>query len=148
VYISHTYPFGRFEEAFAVAQRANSATVMIESAWALIFYNEEMRRMAIIIQAALKAKPGQRNAMAAACRAAMAGSQVEPGCNTYRYTIDLDDSDVFHIIEIWEDEAALSAHFGGRPFQDFMATAGPILEPIRMSASQGTLVPYVVPMPA
>lgn len=31
-YISHTYPFDRFEEAFAVAQRADSAKVMIEFA--------------------------------------------------------------------------------------------------------------------
>jgi quinol monooxygenase YgiN len=104
--------------------------------------------MTIIIQAALKAKTGQRETLLQACRAAMAGSQKEPGCDTYRYTIDLDDPDIFHIIEIWADEAAFMGHLGGKPFQDFMATAGPIIDPVGMSSSQGTLSPYIMPMPA
>lgn len=104
--------------------------------------------MAIIIQAALRAKPGLRDSMAAASRAAMAGSQGEPGCNTYRYTVDLDDPDLFHIVEIWDDEASLMAHFGGKPFQDFMVAVADLMEPVGMSAFAGALAPYAVPMPS
>lgn len=103
--------------------------------------------MAIIIQAAMQAKPGQRDSMAIACQAAMAGSQAEPGCNTYRFTVDIADSNLFHIVEVWDDEPSLLAHFGGKSFQDFITAAGDLMESIDMTALQGALAAYVVPMP-
>lgn len=35
----------------------------------------------------------------------------EPGCLAYAYAIDLEDPTLMRIIERWEDEAALDAHF-------------------------------------
>jgi quinol monooxygenase YgiN len=99
----------------------------------------------LIIQAQMTAKPGRRDAAIAAFRAAMEGSQPEPGCVTYRYTVDLYNADLFHIVELWENEAALGAHIQGEPFKNFMAVMNDIVDPIGMSAYIGEMQPYQFP---
>ncbi len=101
----------------------------------------------IIIQAAMTAKAGQRDRAIAAFTRAMAGSQAEPGCITYRYTIDLANPDLFHIVELWEDEPSILGHFQGDAFKEFMAVVGEIVDPIGMSAYAGQMEPYRLPIP-
>lgn len=100
----------------------------------------------IIIQASMTAKPGQRDRAVAAFNQAMQGSQAEPGCDTYRYTIDLGNPNLFHIVELWEDEAALLGHLQGEPFKQFMAVMGELVDPVGMSAYAGQMAPYSFPM--
>jgi len=100
----------------------------------------------IVIRATMKVKPGQQEAAITAFRAAMAGSQAEAGCIEYRYTADLNEADVYHILELWEDEPSLLAHLRGSAFNDFMGVAGEILDPLGFSAHAGAMEPYTLPM--
>jgi quinol monooxygenase YgiN len=99
----------------------------------------------IIIQASMKAKPGKRDQAIGAFNEAMAGSQAEAGCIAYRFTADIIEPDSFHILEMWEDEAALLAHLGGQAFKGFMAVAGEIVDPLGMAAHTGAMEPYSFP---
>jgi quinol monooxygenase YgiN len=61
-------------------------------------------------------------------RAVQAGSTMaatsrdEPGCIDYRFSIDIDDPLVVHLLEKWESDAALTAHFGTAHFAAFSET--------------------------
>ena len=46
-------------------------------------------------------------------------SEREPGCRTYRISADLRDPDLFHVFEVWDDEAALAAHFQTQHLREF-----------------------------
>ncbi len=100
----------------------------------------------IIVQASMKLRAGKRDAAVAAFTAAMAGAATEKGCLEYRFTADLIDPALIHVIEFWEDEASLLAHFQGKPFKAFIAVAGDIVEPGSMSSLQGDLAPYAFPL--
>jgi len=65
----------------------------------------------IVIHASLLIDSAKADAMIAAAKDMMAESRKEPGCHAYTFTRDLYDPARFHIIEEWESDAALSAHF-------------------------------------
>jgi quinol monooxygenase YgiN len=92
----------------------------------------------------MKVIQGKQDEAVAAFRAAMAGSTAEAGCIEYRFTADLDDIGVHHILEIWEDEPSLLAHFQGRAFKDFMAVAGDLVEPLSFVGYAGAMEPYAL----
>jgi quinol monooxygenase YgiN len=55
---------------------------------------------------------GEHRAEAVAAATAMArATRAEPGCRAYAFYADLEDADTFLIFELWDDEAALMAHF-------------------------------------
>lgn len=93
----------------------------------------------------MRSKPNQREAAIAAFTTVMTKSQQEPGCIVYRFTADLGDPMLFHVMEIWESEQALLDHFGRAAFADFMAVAGDLVDPLGMSALSGPLEPYSFP---
>lgn len=72
----------------------------------------------------------------------MAGSQAEPGCIIYRFTADLHDPLRFHLVELWESEAALMAHAAGAPFRHFLATLPSCGSVLGSVARSGQLDPY------
>jgi quinol monooxygenase YgiN len=41
----------------------------------------------------------------------VAASNAESGCIAYAFTQDLGDPTIIHIVEKWQDEAAIAAHF-------------------------------------
>ncbi|MGY6552578.1 MAG: putative quinol monooxygenase [Erythrobacter sp.] len=41
----------------------------------------------------------------------VAASRAEEGCIAYSFTLDVLDPGILHIVEKWQDEAALAAHF-------------------------------------
>ena len=45
-------------------------------------------------------------------RAVVAATLAEPGCRGYSYAEDVADPGLFRVAELWDDRAALSAHFG------------------------------------
>ena len=55
---------------------------------------------------------GERRAEAIAAAQTMArATQAEPGCRSYAFSADLEDPNTFLVFELWDDEAALLAHF-------------------------------------
>lgn len=74
----------------------------------------------IMIEVVLAAKPGEEAALVDLFRRTAAASQAESGCLTYRFTRDLDDGG-FHLLEQWEDDAAIRAHLAGPAFKAFIA---------------------------
>jgi quinol monooxygenase YgiN len=50
------------------------------------------------------------------------------------------------VLEIWEDEPSLFAHFGGDAFKGFMAKAGDVVDPMGFHALKGDLDAYALPI--
>lgn len=44
-------------------------------------------------------------------RAVVAATLGEPGCHAYSYAEDVAEPGLFRVMELWDDRAALSAHF-------------------------------------
>lgn len=77
--------------------------------------------MIVISGQARLLEPEVRRAVQAA--SAMAStSRNEPGCIDYRFAIDIDDPLVAHLIEVWDSDEALVAHFGSAHFAAFSET--------------------------
>lgn len=53
-------------------------------------------------------------------------SRKEPGCQTYAFSVDINDPTMMRIIERWESEEALKAHFGMPHMAAFGAAIGSI----------------------
>lgn len=93
-----------------------------------------------------KAKLGA-DSMAAA-RAAIAdmvaASNAEDGCIAYAFTEDMLQPGVIHIVEKWQDEAALAAHFATPHMAAFGASiAGldfEVIEAVKFHADEGSPV--------
>lgn len=48
-------------------------------------------------------------------------SMAEPGCEAYRFAVDIEDDHVIHLFEQWADEESLQAHFTAPHFATFSA---------------------------
>lgn len=65
----------------------------------------------LIVLAKAKVGAGAMDAFRAAVADMVTASHAEGGCITYAFTQDVLDPGVIHIVEKWQDEAALTAHF-------------------------------------
>ena len=65
----------------------------------------------LIVLAKAKVGAGAMGAFRAAVADMVTASHAESGCITYAFTQDVLDPGVIHIVEKWQDEAALTAHF-------------------------------------
>jgi quinol monooxygenase YgiN len=72
----------------------------------------------------LKAKPGQRDALAALLTG---GSGAMPGCISYVVAEDLADADSLWVTEIWEDKAAHDASLSLPAVKDAIAKGRPLI---------------------
>src|SRR3546814_16818256 len=75
----------------------------------------------ILFDVTIEAKDDRRKEATGLLRRTMAGSQAEEGCLIYRFTADLDDPRLFHLVELWESEAAFAGHATGATFRNFLA---------------------------
>lgn len=98
----------------------------------------------IVIHAVLQAAAGQDGELAVLLLETQRLCRREPGCVAYRMTRDLESADTFHVFEIWDSEAGLRAHGGGRPFRDFLAGLGACGRLVESRRWIGALAPYVV----
>lgn len=78
----------------------------------------------IIISGTARVKPEVRDEAVAAAVAMMRDSAAESGCNAYRFMSDLEDPDVIHVYEEWENAEALAEHFEQPHFAEFGARLG------------------------
>lgn len=96
----------------------------------------------IVIDVTLSTTARRKSGFVSLLRDMVAASLAEPGCLTYRPAIALDDELSFHLLEIWESEAAYAAHREGsamRRFRDGLPACGEIVSIVRRA---GPLHPY------
>jgi quinol monooxygenase YgiN len=65
----------------------------------------------LIVLAKARASAAALEAAKPAIAAMVAASNAEDGCIAYAFTQDLGDPSIIHIVEKWQDEAALASHF-------------------------------------
>ena len=65
----------------------------------------------IIISACIDTQPGTVEAMTEAITTMMVASEAEDGCHSYIFSAEIGKPTNIRIFELWEDEAALKAHF-------------------------------------
>src|SRR3546814_19707890 len=75
----------------------------------------------LLFDVTIEAKDVRRKEATDLLRRTMAGSQAEEGCLIYRFTADLVDPDLFHLVALWESEAAFAGHATGAAFRNFLA---------------------------
>ena len=101
----------------------------------------------ILFEVTLEAGSLDRDGLIRLMRRTMAASQAEAGCLAYRFTADLDDPRRFHLVELWESEAALQVHAKGSTFRSFLAELPGLGRLVSSVARQGALEPYTFARP-
>lgn len=98
----------------------------------------------LIVLAKAKIGEGALAQARAAIADMVAASNTEPGCIAYAFTQDVCDPTVLHIVEKWQDDAALAAHFATPHMAAFgAAIAGldvQIIEAVKYHADDGAPV--------
>jgi quinol monooxygenase YgiN len=98
----------------------------------------------LIVLAKAKLGEGALEALKGPIADMVAASHAEEGCIAYSFTSDVLDPSIMHIVEKWQDEAALGAHFATPHMAAFQAAiAGvdiTILEAIKYHADDGAPV--------
>lgn len=73
--------------------------------------------------------------------AMVAASNAEEGCIAYAFTQDLGDPSILHIVEKWQDEAAIAAHFATPHMATFLAAIADldfqVLEALKFHTDDG-----------
>ena len=95
----------------------------------------------LIVLAKAKVGEGAIDAARAAIADMVAASNAEEGCIAYAFTQDLGDPSLIHIVEKWQDDAALAAHFA-TPHMAAFGAAIPgldfkVIEAIKFHADDG-----------
>jgi quinol monooxygenase YgiN len=96
----------------------------------------------ILFDVTLEANEGASGRMAELLRLTMQASRAESGCMIYRFSADLDDARLFHLVELWDCEADLHAHVGGAAFRHFVAALAGCGKVVSSVARQGEFAPY------
>jgi quinol monooxygenase YgiN len=85
--------------------------------------------MAVVLRATWTARAGSEEAVLDALRSVAVHSRQETGCRLYQPYRDPAEPRVFHIFEIYDDEAALEAHGASEHFKTHvLEQAVPLLE--------------------
>ena len=96
----------------------------------------------LIVLAKAKVGEGALDAARAAIADMVAASNAEEGCIAYAFTQDLGDPSILHIVEKWQDEAAIAAHFATPHMATFLAAIGQldfqVLEALKFHTDVGT----------
>ncbi|MFN3865032.1 MAG: putative quinol monooxygenase [Erythrobacter sp.] len=98
----------------------------------------------LIVLARAKVGAGSLDAARAAIADMVAASSAEEGCIAYAFAEDLLEPGAIHIVEKWQDEAALAAHFATPHMAAFQAAmAGldlQVIEALKYHADDGAPV--------
>lgn len=65
----------------------------------------------IVIAGSVAVRPDRREEAVRVARTMAAATRGEAGCQTYRFSADLDDPNTLLIFEEWDSEEALARHF-------------------------------------
>lgn len=98
----------------------------------------------LIVLAKVKVGEGALEQARAAMAAMVAASNAEAGCIAYAFAQDLGDPSVLHIVEKWQDDTALAAHFATPHMAAFGAAVSGldfrIVEVVKYQADDGAPV--------
>lgn len=98
----------------------------------------------LIVLAKAKVAEGALEQAKDAIAAMVAASNAEEGCIAYAFAQDLGDPTLLHIVEKWQDEAALAAHFATPHMAAFGAAIADlevsVIEAIKFHADEGAPV--------
>jgi quinol monooxygenase YgiN len=75
----------------------------------------------LVIAGTIKLDPSHREAATAAAIEMMEATRAEAGCIEYAFTWDLVEEGLVRVIEQWEDQASLDAHFETPHMEAFLA---------------------------
>lgn len=75
----------------------------------------------LIVAGRIQIRADRRDEAVAAAVKMMRATAQESGCRSYRFTSDLEDPNLFHLFEEWDDDAALAAHFQSPHMAEFNA---------------------------
>lgn len=78
----------------------------------------------IVVAGHLTIKPESLDAALEAIRTCVAATRAEEGNIDYRYSTDIDDPTRLNLVEIWEDEEAMTAHMGTEHLATFLGAVG------------------------
>lgn len=81
----------------------------------------------IVVTARAQIPPEDRERFIAIATEMCTASRADDGCHGYRFYADLKRPDHYLILEEWEDDAALQAHFGQPHTTRFLAELAAIL---------------------
>jgi quinol monooxygenase YgiN len=76
----------------------------------------------LIIAGTFEVEPGRAESALAATASLVEATRAEPGCRDYVFTIDPTRENTLRLFEIWDDEAALAAHFETPHLLEFRRT--------------------------
>jgi quinol monooxygenase YgiN len=82
----------------------------------------------IVIKARARIQPDKHEQAIDAATTMAAATQTEPGNISYTFSQDLNDPNVFHLFEEWEDDEALAAHFTLPHMVAFVGALGDVLD--------------------
>lgn len=80
----------------------------------------------IVVLGEVRVAEGAIAAVSDAITRMEAESRKEPGCHTYAFSVDVSDSTLLRITEVWENMADLQAHFTMPHMAEFSAALGQI----------------------
>jgi quinol monooxygenase YgiN len=78
----------------------------------------------IVIHATALIDPAKKDAAEAAMREMMTESRKEKGCHAYTFARDLAEAGRYWVLEEWESDAILAAHFATPHMAKFQAAMG------------------------
>ena len=73
----------------------------------------------LIIAGSITTEDGHRDAFMSAVAPLVAATHTEPGCREYVFSCDPDDANRILLFEMWDDQAALEAHFATEHMASF-----------------------------
>lgn len=92
----------------------------------------------IIVEGWVRLPPGAIEQFMSAAAAQIRATRQEPGCLEYAYARDLIEPNTLRIVERWQDEAALQAHFQAAHTAAFNSVlAGSAMEAASLHAYDG-----------
>jgi quinol monooxygenase YgiN len=98
----------------------------------------------LIVLAKAKVGDGALEKAKAVIADMVAASNAEEGCIAYAFTQDLGDPSILHIVEKWQDEAAIAAHFATPHMATFLAAIAEldfqVLEALKFHTDVGSPV--------
>lgn len=81
----------------------------------------------IVVSGRFPIRPDQRDRAVEGALKMSEASEAEPGCQTYRFSTDLADPNVFHLFECWETDEAIDTHASSAHMAEFMKLAADVL---------------------
>ncbi|KZX15706.1 putative monooxygenase YcnE [Methanobrevibacter cuticularis] len=73
----------------------------------------------ILVLAKIAVKKGKSNELLDISKALIRKSRIEDGCISYNLYSDVENEDLFVMVEYWQDEKALNEHFETIHFKNF-----------------------------